>query len=553
MRAPLSSTSAIDWTLAGLLASSAYRFPRHRAVAIDGESLTYRQLSDAARAMARGLMEEGVRPGDRVAVVVTNTVDWVVIRFAVAIAGATLVAVNTRLRPAEMAYIFADARPRIILVKRRVGRHDLLDRVRSALAELDRQQAGARPYRPGVFVRPWESDVGDAARDLGELFRPPDGGPEPPATSGALTPSSIANIQYTSGSSGTPKGVLLAHGPQVKNGFDFGSWLRLSPDDRFYSPGAFFHVAAGIALLGSVVAHGACLVSTETFDAEHSLRLLEGEQCTAFYATQAAVARIIGHERFAQYQLPRLQKGWFAGPETLMRATVEALGAPGLTCMYGLTEGTGVAASLPITAPIEDRLTTNGAPLPGFTIQILDPGTGAPLPPGAEGEIAIGGYAATRAYTGQAAPATATATGHPELVRTGDLGYLDKRGLLHFQGRLIELLRVAGENVAPREIEDVLLGHDEVAEVAVVRQDDERKGQVPVAFVELVRGSRLRADELLGWLGTRLADFKIPARVVFITDWPTTGSGKILRSELQRSLEPDHGAGAAPASRQQGS
>jgi acyl-CoA synthetase (AMP-forming)/AMP-acid ligase II len=545
----LSSTSAIGWTLADLLAASAHRFPRHRAVVIDGESLTYRELHDAARAMARGLMAEGVRPGDRVAVVVTNTVDWVVIRFAVAIAGATLVAVNTRLRPAEIAHILADSRPRVILVKRRVGRHDLLDRVRSALAELrDRDGDAVHPYQPAVFVRPWESDVGDAARDLQDLVRPPGAGPEPPATGGLLTPSSIANIQYTSGSSGTPKGVLLAHGPQVKNGFDFGSWLQLSPDDRFHSPGAFFHVAAGILLLGAVVAHGACLVSTETFDAEQSLGLLEGEQCTAFYATSAAVARMVGHERFGRYRLSHLHKGWFAGSETLMRAAMEAFGAPGMTCMYGLTEGTGAVASLPITAPIEDRLTTNGAPLPGINIQILDPDTAAPLPPGAEGEIAIGGYAAARAYTGRPAPAG----GASELVRTGDLGYLDRRGLLHFKGRLIEMLRVAGENVAPREIEDMLLRHDEVAEAAVVRYEDAVKGDVPVAFVELVPGSRLRAEELRGWLGDRLADFKVPARVVFITEWPTTGSGKILRSELQRSLAPGRGAGGSAAGRQAG-
>lgn len=528
-------------TLGGILVEAASRYGSRLALVVDDQSCTYEQLAERARMLARGLVDLGLRPGDRVAVFVPNSILWMELRFAVAMAGGVLVAINTRLRGQEVAAILDSSACRFLFFTEKARHHSLRERIDEALASRisggnlegsdGGENAGLSTLEHVVLDTP--SSNTDYS-SWGSLYLSEDhpADMELRRRTRALHPMMVANVQYTSGSSGVPRGVMLTHHQQTRMGADFARLLKLSPEDRFYTPGPFFHVAAGILLPPAVISTGGCLLSTQIFDPLETLEVLEKQKCTAFYGTSAAYSRILATDSLDAYDLSSIFKGWAAAPPSMMEQFSEALGMPSLTCMYGLTEATAAVTSLPINAPSEDRFTTNGKPLPGLSLRIVDPITHEELRMGDEGEIAVKGYAVMPGYYRDPA-ASREAVDSSGWLYTGDLGTVDARGFLHFKGRLKDVIRVGGENVSAREVEIVLQQHPSIQQAAVISAPDPDSGEVCHAFVELRPGELESEENLIAFCRQRLADFKVPKHVSFVTTWPTTGSGKIAKRELR--------------------
>lgn len=509
------------------LESRAERFGDRTAVTCDGQSITYRDLYVRSCMLARGLLACGIAAGDRVALWAPNLIAWVECRFATAAMGALLVPINTRFLTGELRQVLSHSGSRLLFMNAQVGKHSLLERL------LEDALAALPPNIETVFTD--HAPAHPRFEEWATLYLPPSAAldEELAERRRSVTPDAVCTIQYTSGSSGDPKGALLTQAALVRQANDFARILDLDQEDRFYTSNPFFHVGAGSLLLPTVLAAGAQLMTCEVFDPVESLSVLESARCTAIYVTLTAYQRML-QSGVDQYDLSALGKGWVATTDpSVARMVYEGFGIDGLTCMYGLSEA-GAVATLPATAPLEDRLGSQGRPLPGIEVRIVD-GQRSELPPDTEGEIAVRGYSIAQGYNDDAGGSVPSLDSEGWFY-TGDLGRIDARGLLHLTGRLSDIVRVGGENVAAAEVERVLRGHPAVVEAAVVPKPDQRLGEVCWAFVQAASSDTMLADDLVQHCREHLAGFKVPRGVTFVTEWPTTGPGKIAKRELAAQL-----------------
>ncbi len=523
-------------TLPDLLDEMAERYPDREAVVAGEERLTYAQYRARVRELAKGLYRLGVRPGEKVALLMGNRLEWLLTDFAVALLGATLVPVSTWSRARELDYVLrhADATT-LITVDRFLGQDYL-----AVLAEIGAGTRRVLLLRHLVCLSPEPHHGLTAFGDLAELGagvldREID------ALQRAVQPTDIAYILYTSGTTSTPKGVPLAHGGLIENMFNIGERQHLDERDRLWMGISLFWGFGCENALLAVMTHGGSIVLQERFDAGDALRLIERERCTVYYGTPNIALALWEHPGRRRSDLSSLRTGAAIGSAQAMQMVME-LGAGEICNVYGLTECYGNCTVTDAHDPVDVRLHTVGRPLPGMAIKIADPRTHRPLPPGEVGEIAIRGYMMPGYYKDPEKDAAAfDAEGW---FLSGDFGMLDEDGRLRFRGRMKEMIKTGGINVAPLEVEEILLGHPEVEQAYVVGVPDARREEAVAAVIVLRTPGALSADDLRAFCQKVLAAFKVPQHFRFLAreELPFTASGKVQKHRLRERLTAELGA-----------
>lgn len=524
-------------TLGGLIEELAVRFVDRPAVSFGEETLTFAQFRERVLQCARALLAQGVRPGEKVGILMGNRTEWLVVNFAVQYVGATMVALNTWYTAPELEYVLEHSDIAVLVVVDRFLKSDyaaLLDGLEPFATRLPLLRRivmlGERRFRSAL---PYEDflQAGEAVPER-EVFD----------ALAAVSPDDLAYILYTSGSTAHPKGVTLRHRGLIENTWDIGERLRFGPDDALYLPISLFWGFGCENMLLSAWTHGVHLVLQAQFDPLDGLALIEKHRCTAVTATSNIVHAIFERPDLGGRDLSSLRKGTASGTSLSRRAVFDRF-LPLACSAYGLTECYGYAAVHDAADPVDKRALTDGRPLPGFELRIFDPETNEPRAAGEVGEIRLKGHVTPAYYKNE--DATRAALDANGYFKTGDLGMLDAEGYLHFKGRLKEILKSGGITVTPVEVEAVLRAHPDVVEVYVTGLPDAVLGTAVAAAVVPREGAALKDEDLVKHCRGKLAAYKIPRHYVFtsLAALPYTTTQKIHRQRLP-SLFPQAKASA---------
>jgi acyl-CoA synthetase (AMP-forming)/AMP-acid ligase II len=519
--------------------------PEADALVLPDRRLSRRDLEQAARRWARALIAAGVAPGEHVGLLFNSGVDFVEAMFGVAMAGAVAVPVNARYQPREMAYLIENADLSLLIVDGAPGNAvsfvERLSRALPALADADPGaplDLKAAPRLRGLIATGAAADEAGfsaAAPFLAAGWAVPDA--EIDRRVAATAPEDVAIILYTSGTTANPKGCLITHRGMIGNARALARRYGIGAGDRFWSPLPSFHIA-GILPLVAALDSGAAYLTQPNFDAGVALEMLEREGATHAYPCFVTIMQdLINHPRFAATDLSRVRlmnSNLAVQPPWIARAIAAAMPGAAQVGTYGLTEGVGTICTSRPDDPEALRLGRLGTPLEGWEVRIVDPATGAPAPAGERGEIVARGPHAMIGYYRDAAKTAATFDSEG-WMRTGDIGSIDASGHIMFHGRLKDMLKVGGENVAAAEIEAVLDTHPAVRLSQVVGMPDPRYEEAPAAFVELKSGAAASEAELIAFCDGKLARFKMPRLVRFVTQWPMSAT-KIQKFQLREAL-----------------
>lgn len=508
-------------TIPDLIDELARRYPEREAVVGAGERYTYGQLRSEVRRLARGLHALGVRRGDKVAILMGNRPEWLIADFAVTLLGAVMVGVNTWATARELQHILSHSDTRFLITVARFLKHDYA----ATLPELDLPQL-ERIVCVGEGGRPDWLSYGDV---LSKGKAVPESAID--AAQRSVRPQDMAYLLYTSGSTSAPKGVEIQHYALIENMWHIGERQKVTEEDRLWLAVSLFWGLGCENALFNLLTHGGCIVLQEHFDAGQALELIERERCTVFYGTPNMAQALHEHPDRAKRDLSSLRGGATIGtPEQIMR--VVELGAREICNIYGLTETYGNCNVADARDPLEKRLANVGRPLPGVEQRIVDPATGSVLPAGAVGEIRVKGYVTTGYYKDP--ERTHEAFDEHGFFRTGDLGLLDAEGYLHFRGRIKEMVKTGGINVAPIEVEEVLLSHPAVQAAFVTGVPDAKHDELLAAVIIPKRGASLSERELTEHCRKSLAAYKVPRLIRFAAEeeLPLTTTGKVQKNRL---------------------
>ena len=511
-------------TTPDLMDEMAARFQDRPYLADPGHRLTYAEFRDEVRRHAKGLHTLGLRKGGRLAILMGNRVEWVVAYFAAMTLGAEVVALNTWATAREIAYQLGHGSVEYLVFEPRFRDRDLM-----ALLEEAAGEPGLDPPPRYVVVDHGPADairfadlpalgaaVGDDVIDTAQR---------------AIDPGDTACILYTSGSTALPKGVPLYHSGMIDNMWGIGERLRLTESDRLWLGVGLFWSYACVNALFALTTHGGSIVLQHHFEPGEALRLIEDERCTVFYGVPAMVRPMWEHPDRPKRDLSSLRAGTTIGTPAQVQMAVD-LGVAEISNVYGLTEAYGNSCVIPANEPLERRLVSSGPPLEGCEIRIANPDTGVALPAGEPGEIRVRGHV-MKGYLGDKGR-TKEVFDADGFLGTGDLGVLDAAGYLTYQGRLKEMIKTGGINVAPAEVEAVLSGHHGIDQVYVTGVPDERLDEAVAAVVVLEADAAVTEDDLTDHCRDLLAAYKIPRRYRFIAaeDLPLTTTGKLQRDRL---------------------
>ncbi|NDC62472.1 MAG: acyclic terpene utilization AtuA family protein [Planctomycetia bacterium] len=547
---PLRETAANDdrpWvdgrTIGGVLREAARRFPDGTAAVFSAVSrrLTWAELDAEVDRVAQALLAAGFRRGDHFGVWATNVAEWVLLQFATARIGVVLVTINPSYRTNELAFAVRQAELKGLALIDRFKTTDYHASLREAVPELatavpGRLEAAAFPHlRTVVSLRgqrlpgshSWEEFLSQASRvGPGDLRR----------AESAVHCDDPINIQFTSGTTGVPKGATLSHRNVLLNAFYAGNRQRLSARDSICIPVPLYHCFG--CVLGTLCAavHGATMVfPAEGFQPEATLRAIEAERCTAVYGVPTMFIAMLEHPEYSGRDLGSLRTGMMAGspcPIELMRRVTGEMGAAQMTIGYGQTEASPLITQTQVDDALELRVGTVGRPLPGVEARIVDPATGRPLPDGQSGELCARGHGVMLGYF-NAPEMTARAVDGAGWLHTGDLALREPNGYFRITGRIKDLVIRGGENVYPREVEEVLHQHPSVVEAQVIGVPDQKFGEQVMAWVRLRDGRQATAEELREFCRKRLAHFKVPHYWKFVDSFPTTVTGKIQKYRMR--------------------
>ncbi|MGH9503638.1 MAG: AMP-binding protein [Terriglobales bacterium] len=472
---------------------------------------TWRQLRDAADGLARGLASLG----DRVGVWSTNCAEWVLVHMACARAGAALVNVNPAYRRHEVAFTLQKSRMKVLFLWKGDARSDYAEILASA------RSGHGLSLEHAIF---FGSDEWDALRTAsGEIDEPRD-------------PDDVANIQYTSGTTGQPKGVMLTHRNQLNNGKLLAWGMRYTERDRICVPVPLYHCFGCVIGTMSALASGAAMILPNwTFDPGATLKAVQAERATSLYGVPAMFIAELGLPDFEAHDLSSLRTGMMAGapcPVQVMRRVMCEMHCSELTIGYGQTESSPVVTMSMPDDPVDLRVATIGKALPCTEIKIVSVLDGETLPIGEQGEVCARGYMVMKGYDGEP-EATARAIDPEGWLHTGDLGLMHEDGYLHLTGRAKDMIIRGGENVYPREVEEFLYTHPKVAEVQVVGIPDERLGEVVVAWIRLKAEENSSEEEIRKFCEGQIAYFKVPQYVRFVEQFPMTVTGKIQKFRIR--------------------
>jgi len=535
-------------TLGDLLDEIAAATPRSLAVVFRDEQLDYAALKARADGFARALLVAGVRRGDRVALLVTNRTEWLVAAIGAAKIGAVTAAISTFSTPRELGWMLEHCGASVLVTLDAFRGRSFLGALCEICPELVSSAPGAlrSAKLPGLHtVVAVQGGPATGVFSLADFLARGAGvgAAELAAAQRAVRPEDICYILYTSGSTAAPKGVTLAHGPLIANGFDIGERMHLTATDRVWLAVPLFWSFGSANAVPALITHGGSIVLQESFEPGEAIALIERERCTVYYGMANIARAMREHSSHPGRRLGAMRTGLTIGPPEDIAMTIEALGAAELCNVYGATETYGNCAVTDAHDPLNQRLHSQGLPLPGMMIRVIDPMTRGALPADEVGELVVAGYVTPGYY--RAPELDAAAFDQSGGFLTGDLGSIDRDGRVRFRGRLKETIKTGGINVAPLEVEEVLLQHPDVVQAHVVGVPDAAKGEVVAAAVEPRPGAAADAAAICGFCRERLASYKVPVRLAFYTadQLPRTPTGKIHKPSLAEALAAEGGHG----------
>ena len=530
-------------TLGALLDEMAAARPEADAVVFRDQHLTYAMLRARVDEFARALLAVGVTRGDRVAVLLPNRPEWVIAALAIARIGGVVTAISTFSTLRELGWALDHSGAVALVTSAAFRGRDYLSALHDLCPELDRSEPGElRSSRlphlrtvvcvderrhDGVFSP--EAFLARAAMTRSMALE---------SAQRAVTPDDLCYILYTSGSTATPKGVTLAHRGVIENGFNIGERQHLTAADRLWLAVPLFWSFGSANALPAIMTHGGCVVLQESFEPGEALELLDRERCSVYYGMANMARAMLEHPDRPRRRLASMRTGLTIGLSEDIAMTMEAVGAAELCNVYGSTETYGNCAVTDAHDPLPLRLHSQGLPLPGMELRVVHPDTRQPLGVNDVGELCVRGYV-TRGYY-RAPELTAAAFDAEGYFLIGDLGLIGDDGRVRFRGRLKEMIKTGGVNVAPLEVEEVLLQHPDVKQAYVVGVPDRTKDEIVAAVLEMRAGATADVDALVAFCRERLASYKVPTRVAFrkAEELPRTPTGKIhkpgLRDELAR-------------------
>jgi len=527
--------------LGDVLAQQAIQYPNKDALIYPelGLRWSFRQLEDLAQNCARGLASLGIRKGERVALWSTNLPEWVVLFFGLAKIGAIMVTVNTLLRRHEVEYLLSQSEACTLILSKGFRDVDYVEVVYQIAPELRQHKAGSEldcsklPFLRHVVFLGEQAPAGmityNQLQEMGKRDL------DSSLANIKLDVDEVINIQYTSGTTGFPKGAMLSHHNIVHNGHWIGHTQRLSADDRVCLPVPFFHCFGCVLGILGAYTWGAAIVPLTSFDPEKTLQAVAAERCTALYGVPTMYIAELEHPSFSQYDLSSLRTGIMSGapcPESLMRKVIRDMHLPEITIAYGLTEASPVITMTDLNDTMVHRTQTVGKPLSGAEVRIVDAATDEPVLPDEVGELWVRGYLVMKGYY-KKPEATHDAITQDGWLRTGDLASQDTDGYIRIRGRKKEMMIRGGENIYPREIEEFLRSHPKISDVAVYGVPHRRFGEEVAAAIRLKPGETATPEEIKAFCKEQIASFKIPKHVQFVSEFPQTASGKLQKYKLQ--------------------
>ena len=518
--------SEVTWpTIPAMVRDRARRSGDAEAVVCGTRRVDFAALATMVDDAARSLLSSGIEAGDRVAVWAPNSLEWIVAALGITTAGGVLVPVNTRFRGAEAAYVLTRSRARALFTVRGFLDTDYPALLESADVELpDLEHTILLSGDAGETSSTWDDFV-SGARDL------PDA--ELDARRASIGPDDPSDVVFTSGTTGSPKGVVMTHGQTLRAYLDWCDWADLREGDRYLIANPFFHIFGYKAGCLASLMRGATIVPVPVFDAGVVLELVERERISVLPGPPTIYHSLLDHPDHTSRDISSLRlavTGAADIPVELIRRVREELPFERIITGYGLTEAGTVTGSRP-DDDFEHIATTVGVPWPGFEVRaVTESGADAPL--GEPGEVVVRGETVMRAYLDDP-DATAAAIDADGWLHTGDLGTFDAGGYLRIVGRIKDMFIVGGFNAYPAEIENLLLRHPRIAQVAVIGVPDERLGEVPMAFVVLDPGAPVAVSEIIEWARGEMANFKVPRSVELLDALPVNATGKVVKDELR--------------------
>jgi fatty-acyl-CoA synthase len=512
-----------EQTIHETLASTARRFPDRDALIVrhEGVRYTWSQLAGEVERTARGIAGLGLSPGDRIGVWATNCAEWLLLQYGASRAGVILVNINPAYRSHELEYVLRKSHIRTIFLREADDRANYREILAHAMRGQDLPLAHTVFIGSDSWVQFLESGV--------------------PISEFPISAHEVANIQYTSGTTGSPKGVLLTHRNVVNNGRFIGEWLSVNDSDRICIPVPLYHCFG--CVIGSMVAinTGAAMVLPgDRFHALPTMEAVQEERCTLLYGVPTMFIGQLNHPDFSRFDFTSLRGGVMAGapcPVEIMKRVMREMHCPGLTIVYGQTESAPVITGSTVDDSLDHRAFTVGCAFPGTEVKVVNRETGATVPRGEVGEVCTRGYLVMKGYDADP-DATREAIDDDGWLHTGDLAVMRDDGYLHLTGRAKDVIIRGGENVYPKEVENFLHEHPAVANVEVVGVPDVRLGEAVAAWIILKPGLAATAEEIRAFCEGEIAHFKIPHHVRFVESFPTTVTGKTQKFLIrQREIE----------------
>jgi fatty-acyl-CoA synthase len=554
-RMTMTAPQELPWvdglTISQVLAETSRKFPGHEALVFpqSGLRISYTELAAEVRDVAKGLLALGIKPGEHVGIWATNLPEWTLLQLGAASIGAVLVTINPAYRPLELRYTLEQSDVVALFLTDRFKSSDYYAILEEACPEITQAHDGELScasfpkLRFAIAIKPdappryrgWNAMI-EAGRKTDDR--------ELEASEKRLRAGDVINIQYTSGTTGSPKAAMLTHRNILMNAWYVTGCQNISERDRMCVPVPFYHCFGCVmGTLGALTRGAALIVPAEHFSPTATLDALERERCTTLYGVPTMFVAMLEDPSLKGRDLSSLRSGIMAGspcPIEVMRKVLHDIGCREITIAYGQTETSPVVTQSRVDDPIELRVETVGRALPGIELKIVSSETGRTLPDNEPGEICARGHCTMRGYYNNP-EATAAALDEEGWIHTGDLGVRRPDGSFKITGRLKDVVIRGGEKISPREIEEFLFTHPAISQAAVFGVPDAKYGEELCAWVQLHRDEKLTAEDVRAHCKAKLAHYKVPRYIEFVREFPTTVSGKIqkfkMRDEMCRKLQ----------------
>ncbi len=542
-----SETPLIGKTIPDFLDEIVEKHPDNEALVAPFRNVryTYKEFRDVCRQAAKSLMALGVKKGDRVAIWATNHPEWVIVQFSTAMIGAILVTVNPAYRTSELEYGLKDSQVQILFLIEKFKTSDYVQMFYEVCPEAEVSKPAKirskkfpnlrnvilisdKSYLPGMFI--WKEFM-ELGQDVSQE--------ELAERQNSLDFDNIINIQYTSGTTGLPKGAALTHHNILNNGYFIGEAMKFSDKDRLCIPVPFYHCFGMVLGNLACVTHGATMVlPAEYFNPLATLRTVEEERCTALHGVPTMFRTELGLPEFRKFNLNSLRTGIMAGascPVDLMKKVNNLMNMKKVTIAYGLTEASPVITQTPADASLKIRTSTVGLPLPHTEVKIIDSESGKIVSCGKCGELCVRGYQVMREYY-DSPEATKKTIDEAGWLHSGDLATMDENGYCNIIGRVREDMYCrGGENVYTKEVEEFLRGYSKVEDTYITWVPDKKLGKVGYAAVQLKKGKTSTAEDLLEFCQGKIAHYKVPKYFKFVDNFPMTVTGKIQKRKIREA------------------